>query len=772
LSGVDAAAFAVSAEGGEHVALVVEARAGTPAEALADVTDAIRAAVAEAHDVQLRSIVFIRRGTLPKTSSGKIQRSMCRAAFADGSFAFELARFELEAEPERSCLEEPDGRHPDPASAERADAAIAGLRALAEERLNLSLMDERRTPPPHVVLELGNLGILGLQAPVEDGGLALSTPDAMRVLEQIGAIDISVGVMTILQNGLGLRPLMRFGRPGQLDAHLPKLASGRALVAFAYTEPAAGSNVRGIEATARPEGDGIWRLDGTKSWSGSSAWASVINVFAREVDAAGAPRGISAFVARPGVDGLRIGDESLTMGMKATIQSCVEMDGLLLRDEDRLGAPGQGMEIAQDAMMFTRLCLAGLCLGAAKKALRIATRFAAGRHVVTGPLIDHPLTLSRLSGHLAAVRSLEVLVASTATLEDLPDRAPPELLTACKILAPELLWAAADDALQLLAGRGYMEHNLLAMLHRDARAIRIFEGPTEALRHHLGAQLFENVDRLCALVVTLGGDEGLATRLRGFAARQAERPVPAVAVAMGMERPWLAQAAGEVTARALLAALVTKATAQADSAERRALDGAMAWCIARLEEAERAAFTLSPDAVSARDADELVAAVRGFEAAIGNGAYRPAGVERTPDPAITGDDAAPNHHSPSQQGRVAREGMPTSASLAAQSQDHDRDHDLRAWLDCWIADNLKVPRARITPDRPFAALGLDSVTAVNLAMDLEALLGRPVDATLVWDYPTTAKLASHLAGVPAKPASPPLSASEELDGLLKELGER
>jgi alkylation response protein AidB-like acyl-CoA dehydrogenase len=147
---------------------------------------------------------------------------------------------------------------------------IAWFRQYAARRLNSRIIDERRTIPPYVVLDLGNQGFFGLQVPTRFGGKALATCDLMRVMEQLAAIDMTVATLVGVHNGLGVRPLLQSGSDALRERLLPTLASGRQLAAFALTEPDAGSNPVALRATA-VKTTGGWRVSGEKQWIGLAA---------------------------------------------------------------------------------------------------------------------------------------------------------------------------------------------------------------------------------------------------------------------------------------------------------------------------------------------------------------------------------------------------------------------------------------------------------------------------------------------------------------------
>lgn len=367
-------------------------------------------------------------------------------------------------------------------------------------------MDERRCIPPHVVLDLGNAGLLGLQAPRAAGGLELTHIDALRVVEQLGALDTTLALFVGVHNVLGLRPILKYGHPVRRTQVLDRLASGRALAAFALTEAGAGSNPRAMQAVATPLPGSRWRLSGTKWWSGNAGWAESINVFVRMP---GVMTGDSttAFSLRRGTPGLRIGAESMTMGVRGMVQNVVHLDDVVATEEDLLGNIGQGMEIAQDAMMFARLGIAAIAGGALMRCIQMMHSYAVNRRVSAGPLIDQPLIQEWMAEAIESTEVVQQLVARVADGLDRSEEVPVELFVVAKTSAPELLWCSIDRCVQLLGGRGYIETNPAAHVFRDARLLRIFEGPTEALNVFLGVRFITGVADIGAMARVLHRQE-------------------------------------------------------------------------------------------------------------------------------------------------------------------------------------------------------------------------------------------------------------------------
>ncbi|MCU1740567.1 MULTISPECIES: acyl-CoA dehydrogenase family protein [Pseudomonas] len=360
------------------------------------------------------------------------------------------------------------------------------------KRLDFRLMDVRRCLAPHLVLALGNRGVLGMQVAGEQGGLlGFSTFELLRVQRQLGAIDLTLAFFVGLNNGLGIRPIQRFGSATAKARYLPQLATGRMLAAFALTEQGAGSNPLNMAATARRQGE-HWRLDGRKSWCGSAAWAGVISVFARHLDEQGRDCGFIGFCLDAEQPGLRQGSEALTLGLKGMVQNQVHFDAVEARAEQVLGSPFAGMAVASDTMVFGRLGIAATCVGALWRCVQLMTRYSTRRSLGTQRLWDHEHTQTLIGGAVCAATALGGWVDDLATGLDQGLPTPPaEVLAAVKWLASELLGEVSDSALQMLGARGYCDNNPIGQLWRDARITRLFEGPSQTLAAFIGQRVLE-----------------------------------------------------------------------------------------------------------------------------------------------------------------------------------------------------------------------------------------------------------------------------------------
>ena len=503
-------------------------------------------------------------------------------------------------------------------SRDRANSIIEWLRNYANTRINSRLIDERRCIPPYIVLDFGNQGILGMQVPEQYGGLGLNTYDAMRVIEQIAGIDITLATFVTINNFLGIRPILQSGTETFRQELLPILAQGRELAAFALTEPGAGSNPRSLASIGIPDAKGGWRLRGEKIWIGSASWAGLINTFVKLVDADNKPIGITGFALRQGTSGLRHGPEAITMGMRGLVQNAVYFDEVRVSKVNLLGEIGSGMAVAQDAMLLTRLAIGAKSLGGMKRCAQLMLRYATRRNIATGRLIDNPLTLVRLGNLTAAITALETLITRIAELVDNGYSVPGEGYIVCKTFGSEFLCQAADNLIQLLGGRGYIETNIAPQILRDARIFRIFEGPTETLNMFLGSSLFQPREELqiffCNSLSAPAVWESLKAAIGQINARWSESIAPFSDRTSA--RRWAALVAGEVATYAILLAALQ------GSYNRKPLNqlhrGAIDWVQAQFDIALKKALSDQELKSATQSVDETTTLISSYSETIGD----------------------------------------------------------------------------------------------------------------------------------------------------------
>lgn len=390
-------------------------------------------------------------------------------------------------------------------SKEIADALIHWLCSYASTQIDSLLADAQGSFPPHIFMDLANEGFFGMHVSRQYGGLELDLFDLLRIIEQFGAIDLTLSTLMI-EVIQGAHTIGNYASTSMKNQYLGKLAKGALFTAGAMTESAAGSNPRAMKSVAIPHQSNQWMLRGSKRWVGMASSAELIAIYVQQLDVDNNWVGMSGFLVPRNTRGLRIGSATPTMGLRGFSKHTIYLEDVAVTPENLLGQIGQGMEIAQDNMMYIRLCLAAASIGGMKRCIQLISRFAERRRVITGLLIDNPVIMVRLSEMTAIIEALDNFVFTIANFYDVDTASiPEEAYVVSKILGSEYLGYVTDQLVQLLGARGYEENSGIAQYFRDARVFRIFEGPTEALNMYLGSRVLDmNLELENFLCKTLG----------------------------------------------------------------------------------------------------------------------------------------------------------------------------------------------------------------------------------------------------------------------------
>ena len=747
------AAFSVESESGEQLVVAFElVRESLRATDYSELAQIARQAVSAEHDLHLHTLVLLKTGSVPRTTSGKIQRRQCRAEYLGGELATVWASEHETVVPDPTpvaAMPVRDETVPARSKGDRASELVGWLREYADDRLNSRLMDERRSIAPHVILDFGNHGVLGLQAPAEYGGQNFGYVDALKVLEQVGAIDETLAMMTIVHNWLGIWPIQHHGAPALRAEWLPRLATGRELVAFAITEPAAGSNPQEIVTTAVPDGPDAWRLYGQKSWSGTAGWAGVINVFAQTVDADGSGRGVSGFAIPRGAKGLRMGPEALTLGMRGMVQNTIYLEGVRVTRSQCLGEPGGGMKVAQGGMTQGRLAIGAACVGGLKRCLQLLLRYAERRQVSTGRLIDNPVLLERVGTISVALAGIDGLVQQIAARLDKGVEVPGDALLVCKVAGSEWLCRAADDLVQFLGGRGYIETNVAAQLWRDARVTRILEGPSEALNMFLGSRVLNDGAALHDFLKALGATD-VSARLEAVAQEIHSRCTSGhfpFGDGPADRRRWAYALVGHVANDALLLA----ATPPGGPKHCRP------WAEQRFETSIATALAQATAGGYRFSGEDFTRLAADYRSSIGDTEQSLAGEDTSLDQMLRRGEAAAGSEDQAYTSTHQAAPAPVDVAIPAPPTIPARPGPhvgavaaidapaIEQFLIAEVAKALKLQQSSIDPTRSLLYYGVDSVTTVMLAANLEDWLGLSINPEIVYNLPVIRHLAAELA---------------------------
>lgn len=340
------------------------------------------------------------------------------------------------------------------------------------------------------VKALGEAGFLTPTVPMEYGG-AFPNFDVRTLClarEILGYYD-GLADFAFAMQGLGTGSITLFGSPELKQRYLPNVGRGKAIAAFALSEPEAGSDVAAMAMTAKPDGNTHVRLDGRKTWISNGGIADHYVVFARTGEAPGA-RGLSAFMVDADAPGLSIEEriEVIAPHPLATLK----FDNVRIPAANRLGAPGEGFKVAMATLDIFRSTVGAAALGFARRALHEMTERAANRKLFGAPLGDLQMTQGSLADSIVDVDSSALLVYRSAWTKDNGAARVTSEAAMAKMHATEAAQRVIDRAVQLFGGQGVTKGVKVEELYREIRALRIYEGATEVQKVVIAREALKN----------------------------------------------------------------------------------------------------------------------------------------------------------------------------------------------------------------------------------------------------------------------------------------
>jgi acyl-CoA dehydrogenase len=333
--------------------------------------------------------------------------------------------------------------------------------------------------PEGVVARMAELGLFGLAIPEEYGGQGLSMLAQCAVNEELSRTNACFRTRIGTNNGIGSQGILIAGTEEQKRRFLPELASGRMTGAFALSEPNAGSDASRIQTTAVRRGDG-WVLDGTKQFITNGDVAGVFTVLAVTDRSKGAS-GISAFLVEKGSPGFSAGKIERKMGMRGSHTCELAFEGCFVPASSLLGREGDGFRIAMQVLDKGRLVMAACALGALGKLVELSVEYAKARVTFGEPIAQRQAIQWMLVDMEMSTYAVRHAVRHAAWKMDRGERATREAAMV-KVLATEAANRAADSAVQIHGGMGYMKGTAVERFYRDLRLTRIYEGTSEILR--------------------------------------------------------------------------------------------------------------------------------------------------------------------------------------------------------------------------------------------------------------------------------------------------
>jgi alkylation response protein AidB-like acyl-CoA dehydrogenase len=363
------------------------------------------------------------------------------------------------------------------------DEAVAAVRVFTRSQIDPAAIDRDADIPRSVIAGLAELGVLGMTAPVENGGRGFSQQGYCRIMEVIGGHCASTAVFVNAHHSIGIRALILFGTAEQKARWLPSLTRGEKLAAFALTEEQAGSDASNVQTTATPAPDGqSYVLNGTKRYITNGAIADVLTVMARTPDPKGGKSAVTAFLVTPDMPGFEIVEARMPKcGIRGTATAKLAFRDMRVPTTNILGPLGKGLKVALTVLDFGRTTFGASCTGLAKYCLAQATHHAATRKQFGRPLADLELVKKKLAFLAATAYAMEATTYETAALIDRGTEDYMLETAILKVFSTDALWQGVYETLQVFGGQGYFTDEPYERLMRDARINTIGEGANEVL---------------------------------------------------------------------------------------------------------------------------------------------------------------------------------------------------------------------------------------------------------------------------------------------------
>ncbi len=341
----------------------------------------------------------------------------------------------------------------------------------------LAAQAERDGFPRALWPKLAAAGLLGVGHPEEHGGAGGGVLALAILSEALARASGGLAITPLVSAYMAAPHLSRFGTTDQQQRFLGPVLRGEAVAAIAVTEPGAGSDVAGMSATARADGDD-WVLSGTKMFITNAGYADFFIIGAR-TDPSSRHRGITTFIVDASTPGLTLGAPLAKMGWHASDTREVVLDGVALGPDRVLGAVGRGFQQIMEAFEVERITLAGMGVGLAQTCLEDALEHAREREAFGRPIGRNQAISHRLGEMATDIAAARLMTYQAAARCDSGHAGASASVAMAKLLAARVANTVSDSAVQIFGGYGFVEETRVAMHYRDARILRIGGGTDE-----------------------------------------------------------------------------------------------------------------------------------------------------------------------------------------------------------------------------------------------------------------------------------------------------
>jgi alkylation response protein AidB-like acyl-CoA dehydrogenase len=350
----------------------------------------------------------------------------------------------------------------------------ATVRQFAQENIAplVRTMDEQQHFHAELIPQLFNLGLMGVEIPIEYGGSGGTFFEAILAVEEISAVDPSVGVLIDVQNTLCINALLRWGTPEQKKAYLPRLATDT-VGAYALSEASSGSDAFALQMRGEKRGD-FYLLNGQKLFITNAREAGLFIVFAT-LDPTAGYKGITAFLVDKRVPGFTIGKKEDKLGIRASSTCEIILEDCKVPAANVLGEPGKGYKIAIETLNEGRIGIGAQMLGLAQGAWSHAARYALERKQFGKAIGEFQAVQFDLAEMATEIEATRLMVYNCARLKDnglgfLKEAAM------CKYFASQVAERVASHAVEIFGGYGFVKDYPVEKYYRDAKIGKIYEG--------------------------------------------------------------------------------------------------------------------------------------------------------------------------------------------------------------------------------------------------------------------------------------------------------
>ena len=348
------------------------------------------------------------------------------------------------------------------------------VRQFAQENIAplVRIMDEQQHFHAELIPQLFNLGLMGIEIPIEYGGSGGTFFEAILAVEEISAVDPSVGVLIDVQNTLCINAILRWGTPEQKKQFLSRLATDT-VGAYALSEAASGSDAFALQMRAEKRGD-HYILNGQKLWITNAREAGLFIVFAT-LDPSAGYKGITAFLVDKRTPGFSLGKKEDKLGIRASSTCEIILEDCKVPAANVLGEPGKGYKIAIETLNEGRIGIGSQMLGLAQGAWSHAARYAFERKQFGKAIGEFQAVQFNLAEMAIEIEAARLMVYNCARLKDnglgfLKEAAM------CKYFSSQVAERVASHAVEIFGGYGFVKDYPVEKYYRDAKIGKIYEG--------------------------------------------------------------------------------------------------------------------------------------------------------------------------------------------------------------------------------------------------------------------------------------------------------